>query len=308
MQCAALASTTGLRCKLDAEPGAVFCKVPKHRPGAEIATTARQEVRGGRPELLEDGAEAPTGPDPAGGAAPGPSSPNPTPSEPDTADFSGPSDLHPSGSGPDTGLQEHPGPEAEEAAAAGRGPRDGDPDLFAGLRPEPSASTDGAQEDRSGEVVGHLGPEGHEAAVGPDASLLDRFPGPFGAADGGKMQKAVCNRVFRRYGKDPLTPEEVEFGGEAWAALVNYYLSQVDPNSPWGAWFLSVAVTAGPRFAPDLAGRVVGRVRGNRPERGAPRGPEPQEVRAGPDAELQEDEDGGADDLDSWTFPGGVAR
>ncbi|NIR80188.1 MAG: hypothetical protein GWO00_18055 [Gemmatimonadetes bacterium] len=136
--------------------------------------------------------------------------------------------------------------------------------------PPPGAGEDG------GRVAGHIGPGGAGVpGPGPADTLLERFPGPLGERDGKRLQRAVCNRLFEQYGKDRLTPDEEEFGGEAWAAVANYYLAQVDPNSPWGAWFLAVAVTAGPRFLPDVWDGISRRVRGEDPRPDPDPGAEP---------------------------------
>lgn len=257
------------------------------------------------------------------GGDPGPDALEPDPQEPERADFSDPSDQDPSpdpGGDPFEGLGDAPEPELEGSArAASPSGRDVDPSIFDGLEEElgPEPQEDGRDRAPSSApgpdadpVAGRIGPD----APHPGASLLERHPGPWGPREGAAIQRAAVDRLLRRFGKDPLTEAEVQFGAEPFAATANYLLRDLDPNSPFGALSLYALVVLGPRFAPDVAkgvGRaarnVVGGAPPPSPER--PQGsdrdqepePEPEPETWGPTEEEPDQEGGG------WTAGGELA-
>ena len=263
-RCIALANTSGRRCQNKPQPGGPWCA--NHGPGWKVAGSGKERLRAGEGPAEEERGRAPQSspsperPDPGPEA---PSSPDPVQREPRRDDFSEPRGVE---DGPLPGQLErfdlHEGPEAEGAARGGDEGREIDPELFRNLEGiDRGGPGEELQEEREEELEPGPGEEpGPEAAAVPSefsSPLLQRFPGPFNRREGERVQRVVMNGIFRRFGKEPLSRDELEYGAEPWAACLNYTLGRVDPNTPWGAMSLYLLVTAGPRFVPDAA-RAVG--------------------------------------------------
>lgn len=255
MRCAALASTTGERCKLEAGPGG-FCDTPSHHLRGQLAPGAREELEAAGLLELEAAPAEYSAPDPPERPVIGVEELAPTHSEPRRAAFAAPDGVQDVPSGAHDGLPDAPGPEAELGARGGDAVRDPaalddiPDDLLEELREVQELAAE-----RSGE-------EGGAPPGTPPAGLETEWTGE----QCRPLVVMAVNPIFERTDKPPLADVEAELGGEVAAAFVNQYMSALDPANPGHLLAFWCALVFGPRYVPDAVVKLRARIRKRRGE------------------------------------------